>query len=121
MHKEPQTESPTEEKSQLKPKPKEEDTLFDRRVKWIKNHKFFSWVLLIAFGSGVIGGVWGLLPGPVKDVVNDKLTTVASSDAENSDRVKAIIQITTRPLKAVSSRRPIILQLTSTSIFWSLI
>lgn len=55
-------------------KKEKEETLFDRRINWLKNHPFYSWVLIIAFGGGTLVTIvtmWGNAAPRIKNFVND--------------------------------------------------
>lgn len=79
------TSQPNSASNKTKKSPKG-DTRFERRMNWLKDHKVISWVLVV----GVVGGaIWSFIPAPVKEIVNDKISALATHS--NDEKVKTFI------------------------------
>lgn len=83
-----QQEEPTAPVNRPRKKKSKKVTRFDRRVNWVKDHPVFSWILLIGFISG---SLWALIPKPLKDAVNNKISSIHWWTGRDLARLKAVI------------------------------
>jgi hypothetical protein len=90
MEKESVKETATQDEIKRPEKTEKKETRFDRRWNWVKDHPVLSWLPLIAIAASTI---WGLLPKPVKDSINNDISHIHSSSGNaDADRLTGIVK-----------------------------
>jgi len=90
MEKETNQNATVVQPTKLAAKADKQETRFDRRVNWLKNHPVFSWLMFIPF---VVGIGWSLLPKPAKEAVNNGISHISeSANSSNGSPLLSIVK-----------------------------